>query len=519
MVMPVGHGRSEAAEGRGRTGMPRFRLREAGAIPEGARGPEGDARRIALAVRKAGGRALVVGGYVRDVMLAGSSAGEPDLEVFGLPLAELGRTLRRFGRVRRIGRAFPVLRVGNLPVEVALPRRESKTGPGHRGFEAAADPHLSFPEAARRRDLTVNSMGLDPLTGELFDPYRGTRDLAAGLMRATDRDRFPEDPLRGLRAAAFAARFGFEADAELVRLCAALDLSELSAERIRDELEKLLLAPEPSRGFRLLAETGLLRFLPEVAALRGTPQNPRWHPEGDVFEHTLLALDQAAGLPVDDPEARRVFLFAVLCHDLGKPPTTRLRKGRITSHGHEAVGAGIARRFLERLRLPRALVAEVEALTRRHLAPGQFPRQNSGPGAYRRLARELAAAGTNLETLHRVALADNLGRTTRVARSGCFPDGEIFRERAEALGVFRQPPGTVVRGRHLLARGLAPGPEVGRLLGECRRMQDETGETDPERILDQVLEPAAPPPAGKPPPRPRTSGPRSKKPPSGGTRP
>lgn len=482
---------------------PRFPLLRPRPIPPEADGSAADVRRIALAVRQAGGRVLVVGGYVRDVMLAGTSAGEPDLEVFGLRLGELSRVLRRFGRVRRIGRAFPVLRVGDLPIEVALPRRESKTGPGHRGFEARADPFMPFAEAARRRDLTLNAMGLDPLTGELLDPCRGRRDLAAGRMRATDRIRFPEDPLRGLRVAAFAARFGFEADRELLGLCARLDLSELSAERIADELGKLLLAPEPSRGFRLLAKSGLLRFLPEVAALQGIPQEPRWHPEGDVFEHTLLALDRAASFPITDPAARRVLLFAVLCHDFGKPATTARRRGRLTSHGHDHRGAPIACRFLTRLRLPLALIAAVEALTRRHLAPALYPRQNAGPKAYRRLAREMGAAGTNLEMLYLVSRADQLGRTTAAALAGEFPAGEQFRERAEALGVFREPPGTVVGGRHVLARGFPPGPLVGQIVERSLRIQDETGETDPESILGRALREAGLPARAKPKPQER----------------
>ena len=463
------------------------RLVTIGPIPEAATGPAGDARRVAVRVRRAGGRALVVGGYVRDRMLTGASAGEPDIEVFGLPVRELERALRRLGRVRRIGRAFPVLRVGNLAVEVAMPRRESKTGPGHLGFEVTADPGMSFEEAARRRDLTLNAMGLDPLTGELFDPWGGANDLAAGTMRATDPAHFPEDPLRGLRVAAFAARFSFRADAELLRLCSELDLSELSPERICDELTKILLAPNPSLGFRLLKDTGLLRFLPEVAALVGIPQDPEHHPEGDVFEHTLLALDRAATLAVEDPDERRLLRFATLCHDFGKPRSTGERDGRIRSFGHDAAGAPLARGFLERLRAPRALIEAVAALTRRHLAPAFYPRQGAKPGAYRRLARELDASGANLEMLLRVATADRLGRGTRAARAGAFPEGEEFRAAAEAAGVFRGPPRDAVSGKHVLARNIPPGKSVGRILDRSREIQDASGESNPERILDRAI--------------------------------
>ena len=457
-----------------------------GPIPEGAGGAAGDARRVALAVRRAGGRVVAVGGFVRDGMLS-RLTGEPDLEVFGLPVRELERVLKPLGKVRRIGRAFPVLRIGGLAVEVALPRRESKTGPGHQGFEVVVDPQLSFRAAARRRDLTLNAMGLDPLTGELLDPYGGARDLEDGVMRATDPQKFSEDPLRGLRVAAFASRFSFTADEELCRLCSELDLSELSPERIFDELGKLLHGGEPARGFRFLAATGLLRFLPEVDALRGVPQDPEWHPEGDVFEHTLLALDRAAELAPETPEARRVLLFATLCHDFGKPATTRERRGRITAYAHDATGAPVARRFLEGLRAPRALVDAVEALTGRHLAPALYPRQGAKRAAYRRLARELAAAGTTLEALLQVATADQLGRSTENALAGRFPEGALFREQAEAAGVFCGPPEDAVGGRHVLARNIEPGKAVGRILDRSREVQDESGETDPDRILDRVI--------------------------------
>ncbi len=468
-------------------GGSRFPIHRVGPIPENATGAEADARRVALRVGRAGGRALIVGGYVRDRMLGLDETGEPDLEVFGLTTRQLERVLRPLGRPHRVGRAFPVLRIGALGLEIGLPRRESKTGPGHLGFDAVADPHLSFRAAAQRRDLTLNAMGLDPLTGEFLDPFAGAGDLEAGIMRATDPARFPEDPLRGLRVAAFAARFGFTADEELTRLCAGLDLSELSQERVHDELLKILLSRTPSVGFRFLARSGLVRFLPEVAALAGVPQDPEHHPEGDVFEHTMRVLDQAARRPVD-PDTRAAFQFAALCHDFGKPATTRVREnGRITSWGHDAEGARIARGFLERLRAPQAVVGVVEALVRRHLAPALFPRQDAGPGAYRRLARELAAAGATLEMLLELSTADRLGRGTDAARSGRFPEGEAFRMRAEEAGVFRNPAPDAVLGRHLIARNIPPGPGMGRLLERSREIQDRTGETDAERILDQVI--------------------------------
>lgn len=467
-------------------------LRPLGPIPEDAAGAEADALLVAKAVREAGGRALIVGGYVRDRMLLGESGGEPDLEVFGLPAPRLERTLRRLGRVRRVGRSFPVLRVGGLSVEVALPRRESKIAPGHRGFEVAADPEMTFAEAARRRDLSLNAMGLDPLTGELLDPYRGQEALAAGTMRATDAAKFPEDPLRGLRVAAFASRFGFEADDALKRLCSELDLSELSAERILDELEKALLGRRPALAFRFLAETGLLRYFPELDALRGAPAPAG----GDAFEAALRALEAAAGMETSGPEEVRALRFAALCRDFGRPAAVGERPPErgdaFTPDSRATAGAARAEAFLDRLRAPKALTAEVTALVLHQSAPADYPRAGAPRSAYCRLARELGEAGTTTERLLRLAEA------ARDAESPApeFPAGGAFRERALAAGVFRRPPKDAVTGKQVLARGIRPGKIVGRILTKCRELQDETGESDPDRLLDRVLRdlPTAPAP-------------------------
>lgn len=469
-------------------------LRPLGPIPEDAAGAEADALLVAKTVREAGGRALIVGGYVRDRMLLGESGGEPDLEVFGLPAPRLERALRRLGRVRRVGRSFPVLRIGGLSVEVALPRRESKVAPGHRGFEVAADPQMSFVEAARRRDLSLNAMGLDPLTGELLDPYRGREALAAGQMRATDAAKFPEDPLRGLRVAAFASRFGFEADDALKRLCSELDLSELSAERILDELEKALLGPRPALAFGFLAETGLLRHFPELDALRGSPAPGG----GDAFEATLGALEAAAGAVTSGPEEVRALRFAALCRDFGRPAAVGERpperESAFAPDSRAAAGAALAEAFLDRLRAPKALTAEVAALVLHQSAPNDYPRDRAPRSAYRRLARELGEAGTTAERLLRLAEAARRAEPAAAGRE--FPEGAAFREGALAAGVFRGPPEDAVNGKRVLARGIRPGKVVGRILASCRELQDETGESDPDRLLDRVLRdlPTAPAP-------------------------
>jgi len=442
---------------------------------------------VAETVAREGGRGVIVGGYVRDRLL-GIESKDLDIEVFGLSFEELERLLSTLGEVIHVGKAFGVFRVKGLDVDFSLPRRDSKVRPGHTGFDVAYDPEMSFAEAARRRDLTMNAIGLDPLTLEYLDPHGGRRDLREKRLRATDPVHFPEDPLRGLRVAGFAARFEMTPDEELKKLCSGLDLAELSAERVFGELEKLLLRSEkPSIGFELLRETRLLRFFPEIEALVGVPQEPDWHPEGDVWIHTMMVLDEAAKLRTGHAEDDLPLMYGALAHDFGKPATTRTIEGRITSYEHDVKGAVIAEAFLEKLRAPKELTKKVEALVRHHLAPALFHKNGATAKAYRRLARDLDASGVRPDQLLRVATADHLGRTTDDAFARRFPSGEHFKKMMESLELTVEAPKDVVLGRHLIARGLRPGPEFGRLLAECRDVQDETGWDDPERILDRVL--------------------------------
>jgi tRNA nucleotidyltransferase (CCA-adding enzyme) len=441
---------------------------------------------IARAVRTAGGRALLVGGYVRD-RLRGEESKDYDVEVFGLDLAALQRVLGRFGEVIAIGRAFGVLQVKGLGIDFSLPRRDSKIAAGHKGFEIEFDPGLDFATAARRRDLTMNSIGLDPLTEEVLDPHGGRADLARKVLRATDPSHFSEDPLRGLRVAQFAARFEMTPDAELEALCRALDLAELSAERILEEWRKLLLkGVRPSLGTEFLRRTGLLRFTPELAALIDVPQDPEWHPEGDCWVHNQRVIDEAARLRDGGPDDAAL-MFGALLHDVGKPPTTVNENGRVRSPAHDVRGVELAQQFLSRMRAPNDLVTCVSALVEHHLAPALYVKQGSTAKAYRRLARKLGAAGASAELLVRVARADHWGRTTDEAVNRVFPAGDEFLARARELTIERKPPQDVVLGRHLIARGMQPGPKFGVILERCREIQDETGWSDPERILDRAL--------------------------------
>jgi tRNA nucleotidyltransferase (CCA-adding enzyme) len=347
---------------------------------------------------------------------------------------------------------------------------------------------MSFEEAARRRDVTINSVGYDLESGAVLDPFGGRDDLAAKVLRATDPSHFSEDPLRGLRVAQFAARFGMTPDDELKQLCAALDLSELSSERIFAELNKILLmADRPSVAFEFLRETGLLRIFPEIEAMIDTPQDPEWHPEGDVFVHTLMVIDEAARLRKGE-ENDLALMYGALCHDFGKPATTEEVDGRIRSYQHDTEGVAIAAAFLERLRASTELVERVGVLVRHHLAPGLYYNNGATAKGYRRLARELQARGATMELLLRVATADHFGRTTEDAVARDYPAGDHFREQMKALEIEVEAPKDIVLGRHLIARSFRPGKSFGDILARCREVQDEHGWDDPDKILDSVLE-------------------------------
>jgi len=426
------------------------------------------ARAIAVSVEAGGGRALVVGGWVRDALL-GHLSKDLDLEVFGLPAADLRRLLEGFGRVDTVGEAFTVYKIGDI--DVALPRRESKAGRGHKGFVVTGDPNLSYEDAARRRDFTVNAISLDPLTGELIDPFDGRGDLAARRLRVVDPRTFGDDSLRVLRALQLAARFGLEVEEATRALCRSIPLDDLPAERVWGEIEKLLLlAPRPSVGFALARDLGVVdRLWPELVALMGCEQEPEWHPEGDVWIHTLMVIDEARQRIADlERGPALAMMLGAVCHDLGKPATTAVIEGRIRSPGHEEAGVAPAAALLDRLNVHTFDGFDVRhavlGLVAHHLKPSAFRKSPTpvGDGAFRRLA-----AKVDLELLARFAKADCHGR------SGTFDCSAMdwFLERARALGVEHRPPEPLLMGRHLLELGIRPGPAMGSLLKRVYEQQ------------------------------------------------
>ena len=432
--------------------------------------------KLAQTVREAGGRALLVGGCVRD-MLMGGQAKDWDLEVYNLEPAQLRELLDGHGPVSVVGEAFTVYKLGR-DLDVSIPRRERKAGRGHRAFVIEGDPAMSIRDATRRRDFTINAILHDPLTGELIDPFDGEKDIRARLLRAVAVDTFAEDSLRVLRAAQFAARFGFEIEPGTVALCQTIDLTDLPAERIWGEMEKLLLsARRPSIGLDWLRKLGAIdQLFPEILGLIGMPQEPEWHPEGDVYIHTLLVTDRARELLGGLPYAKQVaVMLAALAHDFGKPHTTAFIEDRWRSRGHEEAGVKPTEKFLDRLNVHTIdgydVRGQVIALVREHLKPGEFykKRDEVSEGAFRRLARKC-----ELDLLYRVAKADSLGRNAEwVPREKWYDSQaqEWFIQRAKELEVEKGAPAPILLGRHMLEMGLPPGPKIGEITREVYEMQ------------------------------------------------
>jgi tRNA nucleotidyltransferase (CCA-adding enzyme) len=381
--------------------------------------------------------------------------------------------LTRSGRRR----AFAVYKVGD-DLDVSVPRRERKTARGHRGFVIEGDPSMSFEEACSRRDFTINAILKDPLTGEIVDPFDGRGDIERKLLRIVSLETFAEDSLRVLRAAQFAARFEFDIEAETVEVCKTIDVTDLPKERIWGELEKLLLkADKPSIGLTWLYDFGVVdQLFPELAALVGVPQEPEWHPEGNVDVHTMMVVDEARKLIDDLDDPRRVaVMLGALAHDLGKPPTTEFVDGRMRSRGHDEAGIPPTISFLDALGIFTLdgfdVRDQILQLVRYHLKPGEFYKSKSpvGDGAFRRLARKVEP-----DLLYRVAKADSLGRNPdwlpSEKRFGSEAQ-EWFIEKVRELQIERKAPEPILMGRHLIELGLEPGPRFKQILDAVYEMQ------------------------------------------------
>ena len=436
-------------------------------------------------------RAYLVGGCVRDWLL-GVPVHDFDIEVYGVEYPDLVALLSRYGRADWVGKSFGVVKLSHPSGAVwdfSVPRRDSKRGPGHKGFEIEFDPELSPVEASARRDFTVNSMLWDPRSGEVIDPHGGRSDLRAGILRHTS-DAFPEDPLRVLRGMQFAGRFRLRAAAETLDLCRSIRSSyaELAVERVREEwLKWATRSVQPSLGLAFLKDTGWLEHLPELAATVGVPQDPEWHPEGDVWTHTLHAVDAltaGTGWGATDSTGRLVLMMAVLLHDVGKATCTRTEfkggRDRIVSPGHEVAGGPLAARLLRQIGFQESLVERVVPLVVNHMVHSEDPSARM----VRRLAVRLGPS--SIEELCAVMTADASGRPPRPP--GVPSSVRKLLQAAADLQVQASAPVALLQGRHLLSQGWTGGPRLGALLKAAYSAQLDGEFTDLDGALKWVSE-------------------------------
>jgi len=414
--------------------------------------------RLLTHLKNHGIKAIIVGGYVRDALLFRPTT-DIDIELYGVSsIDQLEKILGEFGKVNLVGKSFGVLKLsyGGFNLDFSPPRIESKHGFGHKGFEIQWCNDLDFATAARRRDFTINAIGYDPLSHTFLDPYGGINDLEAKQLRHVDKTTFGDDPLRILRAVQFAARYALACDEDLLRLCREMiehgALNELPKERVFEELKKLLLlSPKPSLGLSLLKEMGGLSFFKELQELEVTPQDSFSHPEGNVWIHTLMALDTMAREKIGDTKHDLILLFALLLHDVGKPSTTIICDGVLNAPKHAEAGVEIARTFLERITNEKELVERILPLVRYHGAVRKFFKSNACDSAIRHLSTHVC-----LDDLIRVAQADFYGRDFVGEVPKRFEAGEWLHQCADRLGVLYAPPSPLLLGRDLIALGLSP---------------------------------------------------------------
>ena len=444
--------------------------------------------RVAEIIAHEGGRALLVGGCVRDALL-GREAKDVDMEVYGLEAEVVERVLAEHFRLDTVGRSFGVFILKGLDTDIALPRRESKTGPKHTDFHVEGDPNMSPEEAASRRDFTINAISCDPLTGEVIDPFNGAADLEARTLRHVSAA-FSEDPLRVLRGMQFTARFELDADPTTIELCRALSPDELPPERLWEEWKKLILKGESiSKGLEFLRACDWLKYFPELDALVGCEQDPHWHPEGDVWIHTLYCLDAYAAHRIGEEWEDLVVGLAVLCHDFGKPDTSYTDEdGRIRSPRHDVKGVPVAKAFLERLTRQKKIFEEVLPLVEQHMRPLALYRDDAGDSAIRRLAARVK----RVDRLTRVAHADKHGRPPIPPDE--FPEGAWLLERAAALAIQDNAPKPILLGRHLVELGIDPGPHFGKILDRAYEAQldgafdnEEDGRDYLKKLVTEIL--------------------------------
>lgn len=434
------------------------------------------AEEIAERVHALGGSAYYVGGYVRDRLL-GRDSKDIDIEIHGITEDALIELLSDMGETASFGRSFGIHTLRGTGIDIALPRTEQSTGQGHRQFDVSVDPFIGTEAASSRRDFTINAIMQDVLTGEILDYHGGREDLEKGIIRHVSDASFAEDPLRVLRAASFASRLGFDIADETISLCRSIDLSGLSSERVEEELAKALLRSDrPSVFFEALRQMNQLSFwFPELEALIGLPQDPLYHPEGDVWIHTMEVIDRAAALrdKTDEPLS---FMLLCLCHDFGKAVTTELIKGRYHAYQHEVKGIPVIESFLRRIVKEKSIRRYVTGMVPLHMRPNVAAFSKPSVKSTNRLFYEAASPGD----LVYFAICD---KPVLAGEENFTGDSDFLWERLSVFEATMAKPH--ITGKDLIEAGISPGEELGRLLDYALKLR--LAGIDKDQAMKQVM--------------------------------
>ncbi|QKF66134.1 multifunctional tRNA nucleotidyl transferase / 2'3'-cyclic phosphodiesterase / 2'nucleotidase / phosphatase [Arcobacter venerupis] len=443
-------------------------------------------------LQKIGAIPILVGGSVRDHFL-NIPVKDYDVEIFGIDCFEtIEKCLQKYGSVKLVGKSFGVLTlsVDEYDFDFALPRSEKKVGNSHQDFEITTNAKLSFKEAALRRDFTINAIGYDFSQKEFLDPFDGINDLKNKTIKHINDKTFIEDSLRVYRAVGFASRFNFKLEEKTKELCKQIVLSNeleyLPKERIYEEFKKLFLkSSKPSIAFELMRELGILKYFPELEVLINCIQDKEYHPEGDVWIHTMMCIDEMARILKEENienEYRKLYLFyAILCHDLGKPFCTQEINGKITSHKHESLGIEPTISFLSKLTNEKKFIEIVCSLVKNHLAPFQLYLAESSLKAIKRLSLKV-----NIEDLCLVCLADCLGRTI-LDKEKCPKATSWLLEKAKELNIENKAIEPLIQGRDLIALGFKPSKKFKEILEFAFDLQLDDN-LEKEFIINKIKE-------------------------------
>ncbi len=467
---------------------------------------------LAKNIEDAGGKAMMAGGAVRDEIM-GNISKDWDIEVYGFQPEKIKEIAAQFGTINEVGASFGIikLRVGNMEIDLSLPRRESKTGKTHKDFAAEFDPNMTTEEASRRRDFTMNSLAKNILTGEIEDYFGGIDDIKNKILRVTDEERFKDDALRILRGAQFVGRFGLSAEQKSLESMRSMtgELKYLPKERFREEWLKLFLkSPKPSLGLAAAMDIGIFEAMHknEIMPLPKTPQEPEWHPEGDVWTHTLMVTDEAAKIAREEMLDERESLIVILgafCHDLGKPSTTKFENGRVRSIGHDEAGAEPTKKFLSDIGIEKSLCEPIVKTVIAHLRPSLLYNEKlknikHKDAVFRNLAKTIYPA--TMKELACVAKSDHLGRGPfplpdspgKFFVPEDYPAGDWFLERANNLNIVAEKPKSVISGQDLIKQGFETNERTGNVkFGEIIKLADllrDEKEITREEILALISE-------------------------------